>query len=137
MQRKMIAGLGGMVLLAGASSAQTGSASGEQQAAAGAQTYAGRCAACHGAKLTGGGGPALAGEAYWSHWNGRPARALYDEIVSTMPMDDPGSLKPAEAIALVVFFQKANGGDVPATAIADPAALDAIRIAKPSAGRAK
>ena len=137
MQCKVIAGLGGILILAGASSAQTGPASGEQQAAAGAQTYAGRCASCHGDKLAGGGGPALSGDAYWTQWNGRPARALYDEIVSTMPMDDPGSLKPNEAISLVMFMQKANGGSVPATAIADPNGLDAVKLEKGNSAPAK
>jgi len=126
----LIAALGGIAILASAAPAQTGPTDGAQQAAAGAKIYAGQCAACHGDALEGGAGPALNDAAYQAQWNGHPARELYDRIIDTMPADNPGSLKPDETIALAMFLQKANGGQVPAKAITDPDGLKAVTLSK-------
>jgi mono/diheme cytochrome c family protein len=99
------------------------------QAAAGETVYAARCAVCHGATLTGGDhGPALSGAGFWAGWQGKPARALYSRVISTMPYDDPGSLSEADTIALTALIARSNGApDGPAVAAAS--SLDTVALA--------
>ncbi|WP_439543474.1 c-type cytochrome [Hyphomicrobium sp.] len=94
----------------------------------GRQTYADRCAACHGEELEGikeMAGPALAGgrgslatdkplktvESYWPQ-----ASTLYDYIWRAMPFDQPGSLTADEVYGLVAYILsegKVTTGDKP------------------------
>ena len=86
----------------------------------GAKLYAARCATCHGDALNGGDhGPELKGKGFWAEWQGAPARRLYSRILSTMPMNDPGSLSPAETLSLVAFVTHANGHPLPPVKTAD------------------
>ncbi|WP_395671871.1 c-type cytochrome [Phenylobacterium sp.] len=100
--------LGGALAVATASQvlAETSAAS-----SPGVAVYAGKCAACHGVEPSGGEhAPPLAGADFWSKWEGQPARALYSRIISTMPMDAPGTLSEAETLALVDYFVRLNTG---------------------------
>jgi S-disulfanyl-L-cysteine oxidoreductase SoxD len=94
----------------------------------GRQTYADRCAACHGEKLEGireMAGPPLKGgrgslatekplktvESYWPQ-----ASTLYDYIWRAMPFDQPGSLTADEVYGLVAYILaegKVTEGDKP------------------------
>jgi alcohol dehydrogenase (cytochrome c) len=71
----------------------------------GAATYAEHCADCHGDQAQGAAGPALAGAGFTSRW-GNQKPALYKKIVTTMPINAPGSLSPAEYGALTDFLLK-------------------------------
>jgi mono/diheme cytochrome c family protein len=92
------------------------------QATAGAALYAANCTDCHGAKLEGGTGPALAGDAFISQWNGQTAADVYSGMSTQMPMTSPGSLKPAEYLALMAYILQQNKYP------AGPAALDATTL---------
>lgn len=80
------------------------------QAAEGAKVASARCAVCHGESFGGGDhGPALKGPGFWANWQGKPARGLYSRIISTMPLDDAGSLSEAETLALTAYIARLNG----------------------------
>lgn len=84
----------------------------------GQQIYESSCAACHGVKLEGGLGPALAGGkgslasdkplktvgSYWPY-----ASTLYDYIRRAMPFQAPQSLSNDEVYAVVGYILHMNG----------------------------
>jgi hypothetical protein len=49
------------------------------------------------------------GAAFTSHWSGKPLRALYSRIISTMPITDPGSLSEKETLDLLAYILQGNG----------------------------
>jgi mono/diheme cytochrome c family protein len=103
------------------------------QAAAGAKTYAARCSACHGVNLRGVNAPALVGNAFTSQWTNEPASDVYTMMTSNMPLDAPGSLKPAEYLAILAYILQQNkypAGSTPLT----QANLKSIKIVSPAAG---
>src|SRR5687767_15655669 len=69
----------------------------DAQAQRGQTLYGAQCAACHGANLTGGLGPPLAGADFLRTWDKRPLIDLVDKIEKTMPATTPGSLSRAQA----------------------------------------
>lgn len=79
------------------------------QAEQGAALYAQHCAACHGAQLEGGVGVVLKGLAFASRWNGQSFADLHATVSRTMPMDNPGSLKPDEYYAIEAYIGSKNG----------------------------
>jgi mono/diheme cytochrome c family protein len=81
---------------------------------AGAALFAQKCAACHGSHLEGGRGPALAGQAFADEWSDRPLRKLYSRILTSMPEDSPGSLRPEETVELVKYIAAKNAVNVSA-----------------------
>ncbi len=89
------------------------------QAGAGGTLYAAQCSQCHGVKLEGISGPALAGPDFMSKWSGQTADDLRDIIATQMPLTSPGSLKPAEVIAVLAYILQQNkypAGTTPLTA---------------------
>jgi len=80
------------------------------QAKSGEAIYHGKCAQCHGEGLTGGENesPALKGDEFISHWQGKPLRTLYSRVISTMPLTDPGSLSEKEVLDLVAYMLQIN-----------------------------
>ena len=76
------------------------------QAKLGAATYTDKCLKCHTAE---GMAPVLKGDSFWPEWDGKPARALYSRILSTMPADDPGSIPEKDVINLVAYIMEMNG----------------------------
>ena len=134
--------LGASVLMqSGASQAQTRNAWDgvftADQAAAGKSIFAGKCAACHGADLTGGGeAPALAGDAFVGEWAGQAVGDLATRLHTTMPANDPGSLTYADTAALVAYILSVNQFPAGTTALpADLGAMGSINITaeKPAA----
>lgn len=105
-------------------------------AAAGALVYAANCAACHGAKLGGGTGQALAGKLFLARWAGgkRTYASLY-QAIRRMPKQAPESLSAAEYANVTAFVLARNGfgaGKVAATRLAGLQA----KIRAPGAGTA-
>ena len=112
-------------------SAQNSGAYTAAQAKDGAAIYAAQCSQCHGVKLEGISGPALAGPDFISKWTGQTADDLRDVIATQMPLTSPGSLKPAEVLSVLSYILQQNkypAGDAPLTA----AKTKAVKIAKQS-----
>ena len=60
------------------------------------------CTACHDtARFT--------GSDFLAGWTGKPLHALFDHVTTTMPEDNPGSLKPQQYADVVAYFLKLNG----------------------------
>lgn len=109
--------------------AQTTGVYSAAQAKAGAELYAAQCSSCHGAKLEGVAGPALAGDAFLARWSGKTAADLHDFVAALMPQNNPGSLKPDEYLALAAFLLQQN--KYPAgTAALTAAKLKTVKLAK-------
>ena len=101
------------------------------QATRGKASYGKACSSCHGDALDGSGGqsPALAGKDFMTNWNGMTLGDLFDRIQSTMPADNPGSLKPADAADIMAYMLQVNMFPAGQTDLAsDTAALKKINI---------
>ncbi|HXH06625.1 MAG TPA: cytochrome c [Vicinamibacterales bacterium] len=72
------------------------------QAERGEKLYAARCAACHQTAQ-------LSGPVFMRTWNGQSADALFDLIRTTMPQENPGSLKPQQYADLLAYIFRMNG----------------------------
>ena len=78
------------------------------QASRGAGQYTQHCAVCHGAALEGNGeSPPLVGQ-FIPDWAGTSLDELYDKISTTMPLNAPGTLRPAIAADILAFLLKEN-----------------------------
>ena len=78
------------------------------QAKAGQTTYNANCAGCHGNKLQGGAGPALAGQTFLSKWASHKVDDLYYIIHTQMPLNAPGSLSTTQYLNTVTYILQAN-----------------------------
>ena len=94
------------------------------QAQRGGQVFDKNCTMCHDtARFT--------GDAFLKGWVGKPLHGLFEVVSTTMPEDNPGSLKPQEYGDIVAFFLELNKypagtGELQATAEAMRAiAMDA------------
>ncbi|HEV3091742.1 MAG TPA: PQQ-binding-like beta-propeller repeat protein [Candidatus Cybelea sp.] len=81
----------------------------QTQAAQGATIFAAKCAVCHGAKLQGGAGPALAGTQFFLRYRGQPLSALWSIVHTQMPLNAPGTLSTAQSLAVVAYILQKNG----------------------------
>ncbi len=83
----------------------------DAQAASGEAVYRQSCAACHGAALTGGTAPPLAGPAFQASW--RDSRISLDDLFfiirTTMPPRASSSLSPQDHAAVFAHILKTNG----------------------------
>jgi mono/diheme cytochrome c family protein len=70
--------------------------------------YQGRCATCHGEQLTGGLGPALAGESFLVVWGSLSLYDLFSKISRTMPDYAPGTLSGPQVADIVAFVLQTN-----------------------------
>ncbi len=87
------------------------------QVEAGRAAFAGSCAACHRADLSGATDALpLAGSSFMSAWSGRTTAQLYDKIHGSMPATAPGSLDEKTYTELVAFILHANGAAAGTTA---------------------
>ena len=79
------------------------------QATQGATLFGQKCALCHGAKLQGGAGPALAGKQFFFRFGGKTLSQLWYDVHTEMPLNAPSSLPNADSLALVAFILQQNG----------------------------
>src|SRR5262245_9202714 len=80
-----------------------------EQAVRGASVYQKQCSVCHGAALTGGGGPSLVGTPFWKDWGGRDIGKLWYFVHSRMPLTAPGELPAQDSIDILAFVLERNG----------------------------
>jgi mono/diheme cytochrome c family protein len=115
-----------MVSSAGALSAQKSAKDGvytAAQADRGETLFGGSCASCHNPKD-------FTGKEFLDKWQGKQLFDLYDTIKATMPMDNPGSLKPEQYADTVAYLLELNTFPAGADELKgdDEAALKAITI---------
>lgn len=83
----------------------------EAQAKSGEAVYAQACASCHGAMLTGGTAPSLAGPAFERSWS--DPRVTLDDLFfilrTTMPPSGASALSAPERAAVFAYILKSNG----------------------------
>lgn len=81
------------------------------QAKSGEVVYRAKCGSCHLDSLAGGTNesPALKGDQFLSHWDGKTLRNFYSRIISTMPFNDPGSLSENDTLEVVAYILQVNG----------------------------
>ena len=94
----------------------------------GSTSYGSLCAACHGAMLDGGRGPALRGAGFLQRWKEKTARNLYSRILSTMPVSEPGSLPPSTVLDLTLYILKQNDLNVGPDAAISADMLNSVPI---------
>lgn len=87
------------------------------QAERGKENYTQACAGCH--PLDYYQGPAM------KPWNGAPLFNLYDVVATTMPQNNPGSLKRREFLDLIAYILSLN--DMPVGNEELPAAPEALK----------
>jgi polar amino acid transport system substrate-binding protein len=76
------------------------------QAHDGSALYAGHCAKCHAATLTGGSAPDLFGHSFTA--SSLSMGGLNQEITHQMPADDPGSLTAVQYATIIAYILAAN-----------------------------
>lgn len=91
-------------------------------------SFQSQCAQCHGANLEGAWGPPLKGAAFWTNWEQKPARGLYDRVLTTMPPNGPGTLGAQEVLDLMVYILQQN--DVHLSSAGEADSLDGQILAK-------
>lgn len=100
------------------------------QAAKGKDLYSQNCSACHLDDMSGSGeAPPLAGEGFTDSWVGHSVNELDQTVLNTMPLDNPGSLDPNDALAIVTYMLQKNNFPPGKDALKDdPATLKDITI---------
>lgn len=79
------------------------------QAAHGKDVYTQQCSACHLDDMSGSGeAPPLAGEGFTDSWAGHSVYEFDQTVLNTMPLDNPGSLDPSDALAAVTYILEKN-----------------------------
>jgi len=92
------------------------------QATRGEEVYTNACARCH---MT----TQHSGATFAATWNNRRVIDLYDILLNTMPLDDPGSLSDQDYIDVIAYILQINGHPAGKAALkADPATLKTLRI---------
>lgn len=71
------------------------------QADRGQKQYEDTCAACHETSQ-------FTGNDFAASWGGKPLFDLFDKVKTTMPEDNPGSLKPQQYADIISYFLKLN-----------------------------
>lgn len=81
------------------------------QATQGATVYSGKCAACHGANLEGGAGPALDGAKFkqMASAQSMTADSLLTVISTKMPLTAPHSLSASDYADVTAYILQKNG----------------------------
>jgi mono/diheme cytochrome c family protein len=72
------------------------------QATRGETVFEASCTACHDTSR-------FIGKDFLSTWTGKSLHVLFDHVHTTMPEDNPGSLKPQQYADVLAFFLKLNG----------------------------
>jgi mono/diheme cytochrome c family protein len=94
------------------------------QADRGAEIFKTSCTACHEAAR-------FTGDEFLAGWTGKPLHELFEHMSTTMPEDNPGSLKPQQYVDVVAYFLRLNGYPAGKTELESAAeGLKAIRFDK-------
>ena len=93
----------------------------ESQAARGDTEHQTNCTSCHGTEK-------YAGEPFTKNWVGRTAFDLFDQLKTTMPDDNPGSLSAQQYVDIIAFIFKVNG--LPAGTDSLTTDTEALRLIK-------
>ena len=72
------------------------------QADRGAAVFKTSCTTCHETSR-------FTGDEFLAGWTGKPLHELFQHMSTTMPEDNPGSLKPQQYADVVAYFLKLNG----------------------------
>jgi hypothetical protein len=103
-----------------------------EQAARGRDQFAAHCAECHMPDLSGGEGPALVGDRFWTTWQESTVQALFDRISKNMPFDDDGklagSLPRQTYVDVVAHILNSNGFPAGAAALTDSSGGDVMIV---------
>ena len=94
-----------------------------EQASRGVAAYQRACAACHGADLQGGAGPALVGKPFWTDWAGKQVSALWDEVHTQMPLTSPDAMSDQDSLDVLAYMLQRNGLPVGTQELNDTTAL--------------
>jgi mono/diheme cytochrome c family protein len=103
----------------------------DAQADAGQTVFASQCAICHGDKLQGKVGPALAGQQFLSvsQFQELTAQFLYKVMSKQMPANAPGTLSKTQYLNVLAYILKVNGYPAgPVQLTADEHELKRIKI---------
>ncbi len=100
------------------------------QAARGKALYTDKCALCHGADLGGHEmAPALAGSTFIDNWSSQSVGDLAERIHTSMPLNDPGSLRVRQVADIVAYILGDNGFPAGSVELAsEPMLLQQISI---------
>lgn len=99
----------------------------DSQATAGQAVWTKTCAECHESKD-------VTGADFRTKWAGQPVFALFEQIRTTMPDGNPGSLPKEDYAAALAYIFKLNGLAPGATPLAtDSAALAGVKLILPPA----
>jgi len=97
-----------------AGTAAPAAATGGDQQARGKAIYVAKCSECHQETLKGtNDSPPLTGDMFWMNWETYTANNLLEQIRTTMPEDNPGSLMRQEYVDIVAYILGFN--EVPLT----------------------
>ena len=104
-----------------------------QQVERGESAYGRWCEACHGKRLSGGEhAPPLDGDIFWGNWEGKPSRAFYSRVISTMPVDNPGVIPPGDVLDIVAYVFAGNGIAIGTKDATSPNDLNVVMITRPA-----
>lgn len=99
----------------------------DSQATAGQAVWAKTCAECHESKD-------VTGADFRTKWGGQPLFTLFEQIRTTMPDGNPGSLPKSDYAAALAYILKLNGVAAGATPLAaDSVALAGVKLVLPAA----
>jgi mono/diheme cytochrome c family protein len=102
-----------------------------EQAAAGKQLYRDQCSSCHLEDLAGDTtAPPMVGDEFIATWENKPLRALYSRILTTMPVDNPGTLPEKTVVDIVAYLLEANGFPPGSKALENADELNAIKVTR-------
>jgi S-disulfanyl-L-cysteine oxidoreductase SoxD len=73
----------------------------EEQATRGLRVYEAQCGLCHGPRE-------FAGPVFLLTWGGQRLGSLFNHIRTTMPLDNPGRLTPAQYADVIAYMLKLN-----------------------------
>ena len=80
-----------------------------EQAKRGELVYRDACESCHAPDLSGGKVvPGLVGEAFTGHWYGRTVGQLFEQVLVSMPEENPSDVSRREKVDILAFILRAN-----------------------------
>ena len=99
----------------------------DSQATAGQAVFTKACAECHETKD-------VTGADFRTKWGGQPIFTLYEQIRTTMPDGNPGTLSREEYAAALAYILKLNGLGAGTTPLGtDSLSLSALKLVLPAA----